>query len=172
MPVNRFDRTAYGEPPEADPPFDDVEQGESDQVGPEALRRLQAQLGELADYARLYVEARKDALLASIRRFALWAIAGVVGLAILCTMLVTATVLGMIGLAQIIGIGLGDRLWAGHLIVGFGLLLMVAAGLIVSIRLVQRRFTKQTVNKYAKRHQAQRARRRPDIQTGNSAERN
>ena len=165
MPVNRFDRTAY-DSLESDPPFDDVE------GGPEALRRLQAQLGELADYARLYVAARKDALLASARKFALWSIAGLAAFAILCTMLITATVLGMIGLAQIIGIGLGDQLWAGYLIVGFGLLLIVAVGLAVSIRLVQRRFRKQTVNKYAKRHQAQRARRGHNVQAGGSAERN
>lgn len=55
MPVNRFDRTAYGEPPESE--FDDQHQ----QGGPEALRRLQAQLGELGDYARLYFATRKDA---------------------------------------------------------------------------------------------------------------
>jgi hypothetical protein len=168
MPVNRFDRTAYGEPPESDPQFDD----EHVQGGPEALRRLQAQLGELGDFARLYFAARKDALLAHVRKFALWAMAGIVGLAVLGTMLVTATVLGMLGLAQIIGIGLGDRLWAGYLIVGLGLLFSVAVGLIVSVRLVQRRFQNQTVNKYAQRHQAQRARRGQDIQAGGSAERN
>jgi hypothetical protein len=172
MPVNRFDRTAYGEPPESDPSFDETEQDELDQGGPEALRRLQAQLGELADYARQYFSARKDALLANVRKCALWAMAGIVGFAILCTMLITATVLGMLGLAQIIGIGLGDRLWAGYLIVGFGLLLVVALGLVISIRFVQRRFHRLTVNKYAKRHQTQRARRGHDIQSGNPAERN
>jgi len=168
MPVNRFDRTSYDEPPESDPQFGD----EHSHGGPEALRRLLAQLGELADYARLYFAARKEALLASARKFALWAMAGLAGLVILCTMLITATVLGMLGLAQIIGIGLGDRLWAGYLIVGFGLLLMVAVGLVVSIGLVQRRFHRQTVNKYAQRHQAQRARRGHDVQVGGTAERN
>ncbi len=172
MPVNRFDRT-YDDSPDpesgsSESPFDE----QHTQGGPEALRRLQAQLGDLGDYARLYFAARKDAVLASVRKLALWAMAGIVGFAILCTMLITATVLGMLGLAQIVGIGLGDRPWAGYLIVGFGLLMLVAAGLTISIRLLQRRFRKQTVNKYAKRHPTQQARPGHDVPAGRTAERN
>ncbi len=168
MPVNRFDRTASGD--DADP--EETDKG-FDRGGPEAVHRLQAQLEELGEHARMYVQARKDAMLATSRKLVLWALAGIIGFAVLCTMLITATVLGMTGLAQVIGVGLGDRAWAGNLIAGFGLLLLVAVGLVVSIRLVQSRFHKQTVKKYAQRHQAQRSRFGHDVgQAGSEAERN
>jgi hypothetical protein len=170
MPVNRFDRTAYGES-EGDP----SNQGDADDFanhGPEAVRRLRAQLEELGDYARLYFSARKDALLAQLRKAALWVLAGVAAFSVLCAMLITATVMALLGLAQVIGVGLGDRLWAGYLIVGFGLLLIAATSLAFSIRYVQRRFHQQTVKKYAQRHQAQRTRHGNHVPASSQAERN
>ena len=174
MPTNRFDRTAYSDASEpdredsgADSFGDDV-----DDHGPEALRRLRQQLAELGDYARLFVEAKKDAMLVTLRKLALWGVAGIVAVSVLCTMLITATVLGMIGLAQLIALALGDRLWAGNLIVGFGLILLVALGWFVTMGLVQRRFHKKTVKKYAKRHQAQRSQYGHDVESRSQAERN
>jgi len=166
--VNRFDRTAHAGPEIPDPSA--AEGG----TGPEALRRLQAQLEELSEYARLYAAARKDAILASTRNVALWAAAGVVGLVVVSAALVTAAVLGLVGLAQIIGIALGDRLWAGYLITGFGLLLIVALSFAAMIVQVRRRFRKQLVDKYAKRHASQRARFGHDVaqQAAGAAQRN
>jgi membrane protein implicated in regulation of membrane protease activity len=89
-------------------------------------------------------------------------------------MLITAAVLALLGLAQWIGDALGDRLWAGYLIVGWGLLLLVAAGLAAAMVYLQRRFRTQTVNKYDKRRRNQRARFGHDLgqQARGEAERN
>lgn len=146
--VNRFDRTA-DVPDEA--PLDET-------GGPEAFRRLQSQLEELAEYAKLYASARKDAIVATVRNLALLAVAGILALLIGSAMLITAAVIGLIGLAQLIGVALGDRLWAGYLVTGFGLLALVAIAVAVALVVLQRRFRKQTVDKYVKRHKSQRAR--------------
>jgi hypothetical protein len=168
MPVNRFDRTAY-----ADSTSDSSDEP-APEGGPEAVRRLQAQLAELADYARFYASAKKDAILAGVRKVALLGLAGLAAFVVFCTMLVTAAVLALLGLAQLIGETLGDRLWAGYLIVGLGLLIGVAIGLLTAIIFLQRRFRTQTVNKYAKRRQSQSARFGHDLgqQAGGEAERN
>jgi hypothetical protein len=152
MAVNRFDRTAYtdGGP--------DSKDSATIEGGPEAVRRLQSQLEELGEYARLYVSAKKDATLASVRKFALLGLAGVAAFAVFCAMLLTAAVFALLGLAQLIGDALGDRLWAGYLIVGWGMLFLVAAGLAAAVVFLQRRFRTQTVNKYDKRRRIQRAR--------------
>jgi hypothetical protein len=147
--ANRFDRTA-------DMP--DEPDTLNDSGGPEAFGRLQSQLEELAEYARLYVSAKKDAILATVRKLALFAVAGILAFLIGSALLVTAAVIALLGLAQLIGAALGDRLWAGYLITGFGLLALVAIVLAVAIFAMQRRFRKQTVEKYAKRHKSQRAR--------------
>ena len=150
--VNRFDRTAERPEEESDAPQD------GPTGGPEAFGRLQSQLEELVEYARLYASAQKDAIVATVRKLAILAIASVIALLIVSATLVTAAVIGLIGLAQLIGVALGERLWAGYLITGFGLLVLVALTLAVTIAAMQRMFRKQTVEKYARRHQAQRAR--------------
>jgi hypothetical protein len=168
MAVNRFDRTAY-----TDAASDDQESA-AVEGGPEAVRRLQAQLEELGEYARFYASAKKDAIVASVRKFALLGLAAVAAFAVFGAMLMTAAVLAVLGVAQWIGEILGDRLWAGYLIVGWGMLLLVAVGLAAAIVYLQRRFRTQTVNKYDKRRRNQRARFGHDLgqQARGEAERN
>lgn len=154
MPVNRFDRTSYAEQPENDAHEHQPLNGH----GPEAVRRLQRQLEELGEYARLYASAKKDGIIATIRGAVLWAIVGLTAAAIGLSVLVTAAVLTMLGLAQLIGEALDGQLWAGYLIAGGGLLLLVLAVLVGGVIFLQARFRKQTVKRYAKRHQDQQTR--------------
>lgn len=151
MPTNRFDRTSFAGSEDSPP-----ENGSG--KGPEAFRRFQLQLEELGEYARLYVAAKKDAMTSSLRRAALWAAAGLVAASIAVTSVITATVLAMLGLAQLIATGLGDRVWAGNLILGGGLLFTLGLGIFLAVYLLQSKFRKQTVQRYESRHQAQRAR--------------
>jgi hypothetical protein len=167
MTVNRFDRTAYADA--SDGPEESTPDG-----GPEAIRRLQRQLEELGDYARLYASAKKDAIIASVRKLALFALAGLTAFAVFSTILVTAAVFAMLGASQLLGEALGNRPWAGYLIVGLGILLLVALGLLGAIAYLQRRFRTQTVNKYATRRQHLRTRFGHDLgdQASGEAERN
>jgi len=157
MPSNRFDRTDFAGTAEREP-FADPAHEDGSAKGPEAFRHLQSQLEELGDYARLYASAKKDALTSSIRRAALWAAAGFIAAAIAVSTVVTATVLTLMGLAQLIGEALGDRLWAGYLLTGGGLLALLAIGVLVALTTLQTKFRQQTVKKYESRHKAQRAR--------------
>lgn len=156
MPASRFDRTNFGDAGNGG--FDDSPDANGSAKGPEAFRRLQSQLEELGDYARLYASAKKDALSSSLRRAALWAAVGLVAGSIAVTSVIAATVLALLGLAQLLGEALGERPWAGYLITGGGLLLLLASGMFITLLILQSRFRKQTVQKYERRHQAQRAR--------------
>ncbi len=158
MPAGRFDRTNFGDAAYSAFGSDDPEHENGTAKGPEAFRRLQSQLEELSDHARLYASAKKDALTSSVRRAALWMVIGAVAAAIAVSIVVTATVFALLGLAQLIGEALGDLPWAGYLITGGGLLLLLAIGMLVALTWLQSRFRKQTVQKYERRHQAQRAR--------------
>jgi len=158
MPAGRFDRTSFGDAAHGAFAEEDDVHANGAGKGPEAFRHFQAQLEELADYARLYASAKKDALTSSIRRAALWMAIGLVAASVAVASVITATVLALLGLAQLIGQALGERLWAGYLITGGGFILLLAAGMVLALSTLQTRFRKQTVQKYERRHQAQRAR--------------
>jgi hypothetical protein len=158
MPAGRFDRTSFGDAAHGTFGSDDPAHENGTAKGPEVFRRFQSQLEELGDYARLYASAKKDALTSSVRRAALWVAVSLVAAAIAVSTVITATVLALLGLAQLIGEALGDRPWAGYLITGGGLLLLLAIGMLVALTTLQSKFRKQTVQKYERRHQAQRAR--------------
>lgn len=158
MPTSRFDRTNFGESSQSAYGEEEPPRTNGSAKGPEAFRHLYSQLEELGDYARLYASAKKDALTSSVRRLALWAALGIVVASIAVTAVVTATVLAMVGLAQLLGEAFGDRLWAGYLVSGGGLLVALVVGLLLAMKLLDSKFRKQTVQKYERRHQAQRAR--------------
>jgi hypothetical protein len=153
MPTNRFDRTS----------FDPASEEESSRVngaakGPDAFRQFQLQLEELGEYARLYASAKRDALTSVVRRAAMWAAVAALAGSIAVATVITATVLAMIGLSQLLGQLLGDRPWAGYLVVGGGLLLVLAITTFAVMKSLDSKFRKQTVQKYERRHQAQRTR--------------
>jgi hypothetical protein len=153
MPVQRFDPSSHETPPEADPST----RQNGEQGGPEALRRLQAQLEELAEYVRLYLSAQGDAWAARLRSLALWLAAGVVALVVLVALVATAAAIGMLGLADLIGESLG-RPWAGYVITGFGFLAICGLGLAAGIAILRRSYRRRTVRKYAGRHAHERQR--------------
>jgi hypothetical protein len=154
MPVNRFDPSPSGATRESEP---EHEAKAPEQGGPEAVRRLQAQLEELGEYLRLYLAARGDAILASVRSIGLWLVVGVVALVVLVAMLATAAAMALLGIAGLVGQQLASP-WAGYALTGFGFLGLCALGLIAAVFLLRRGFRKQTMKKYARRHEEQRRR--------------
>jgi uncharacterized membrane protein YedE/YeeE len=107
---------------------------------------------------RLYLSARADAILASLRRLGLWLVIGAVGLVVALAMLTAAAVIGILGIADLVGQALGERPWAGYVVTGFGLLAIFAIGLFAAMLMLRRSFRNRTVKKYARRHSQQRAR--------------
>lgn len=128
----------------------------------EALRQAVSQFGELREYASYFVAARLDAIKLSIRSVGLYAALGVFGVFAAGGLVVTAVVLLCTGLAGAVGAAFQAR-WLGDLIIGGGLLLVVALGLYLMRMLVMRGWQRASVRKYEARKHDQQARFGHDI---------
>jgi membrane protein implicated in regulation of membrane protease activity len=151
MTVNGLDDS----PPKPAPPDGTPD---TDQAGPASARRLQRQLEELDEFARYYLAARLDAILASVRRTAMSLLAAILAVLILAACLVTCAVIVILGLAELVGRMLGDSPGAGYLVTGFGLLIISALALVIVMALVQRSSRERTARKYAQRRHEQKTR--------------
>jgi len=128
----------------------------ADETPREAISDAATRFAELKAYIAQYAAARADAMKLSIRKVVLLAIMGVLGLIVGGALLVTAAVIIVTGLAQLIGHLLGDRLWAGNLIVGFLMLGLVALGAWLVVRKMTNASHTATVNRYERRLKQQR----------------
>ncbi len=161
MPTDsdRFSRPSAAE--DAGPGATDAESRldeSSTSAGPAAFGRLEQQLQELVEFVACYLAALLDMQGAQLRRVAVILAAAMLALAVVAGVLVTCTVIGILGIAELVSSGLGDRPWAGKLITGFGLLLAIAVSLVVAVAGMNRRFRERTVRKYVRRSEQQKAR--------------
>lgn len=145
--ADRFGRDAFG--PDGGNPHD---------LPPaEALKAAGRYFSELKAYARDYVAAKVDGIKLSAKRAVIFAGLGVVGLIVGGAILVTAAVLLLAGLANLLASVFDPpKPWFGQLIVGF----IVLAGALTGTWLVLRRLTnaskKATLQKYQAMHEQQR----------------
>jgi hypothetical protein len=131
--------------------------GEQEPSPAEALRRLQQQVGELQAYLTHFVSAKIDGLVLSARQLALWAVVGVVGLTAAMGLVVTAVVLVLVGAADGFAQLFGGRWWLGALVVGGGILVLLALGIFIGMRTWQSRWRQQKVQQYDERQIQQHA---------------
>jgi hypothetical protein len=121
-----------------------------------ALRGLQSSVKEVAAYAGQFVSAKIDGYVALARNLALLAvlltIVAVIGLAIL----ITAAALAVIGLAGLVSALIGSA-WAGPLIVGGGLTLLVPLVTWLGIKSFQSAAYRAAVRRYDRLQVAQHA---------------
>jgi len=130
--------------------------GEQELSPPEALRRLQQQIEALQAYFTHFVSAKVDSFLFSSRQLALWTALGIMGLLALAGLIITAMVLLLGGAAAGLGLLFGGRLWLGQVVVGGGLLSLLALAIIVGMRTWQHRSRQQKVQQYDERQLQQR----------------
>jgi hypothetical protein len=104
-------------------------------------------VSEAISYGKWYLAAQADRIRSTIRNALLMAVIGIVGAIIALTVLVTATVLLCVGVANSIGMVLGGRLWAGDLITG---LLVVG-----SLSLIALVFSRRMIRSAGQRTQAE-----------------
>ena len=135
-----------------------LDDSENERGGPAAVQELQRQYEELLEYVRFYLAARVDTIRVALRRTVLSLVMGTLALFVAGAALATCTVIGILGIANLIGQLLGDRLWAGYLITGFGALLIVGLALLLFSSRLKRTSRERTASKYARRRQEQRAR--------------
>jgi hypothetical protein len=123
----------------------------------EALGAAFGKLRELREYFAYYLAAKRDLLKLTLRQTAIRAAIGLVGLIALTAIVVTASVLLCVGLAQLVSTWCGGRAWAGNLVVGVLLLALLAGGMIFGARYLSGMWRKQTVQNYELRRKRQRA---------------
>lgn len=138
------------------PRFTDRPAPDDTQPDDDPVARLRLQLDELQAYARQQWAARTDRVLLGIRRLALSAVVGVIGLVALAAWVITAVVLLLEGATGGLATVLEGRIWLAALIVGGVALAVVAVALSVAYRGWTRASKKRTTQKYEHRQREQR----------------
>lgn len=122
----------------------------------EAIRDALAKLAELREFASYYVSAKIDALKLTARRIGILAALGLVGAVAGATLIVTAVVLLLLGIAGAFAAIFPSHPWIGDLIAGVIFLAIPVAGILVGMRILTRTFKTSTVTKYEERKRQER----------------
>lgn len=122
----------------------------------DALKLLIAQLDQLREYASLFVTARIDSAKASIRSAILGLILAAFGAVAVTSLVVTASVFVLSGVAQGLGRLFGDHPWIGTLLTGLVTLTGIGIGALGAIAARRNRDLKKAVEKYGARRAKQR----------------
>jgi cytochrome c biogenesis protein CcdA len=122
----------------------------------ESVRQSINLFGELREYLSYYLSAKSDAYKASFRKLGVLAAIGILALAVAVALVATATVLLCLGIAQALAAAMHDTMWAGNLIVGAGLLLIIFGAVILGSRMLANASRKRTMQKYELRQEQQR----------------
>jgi hypothetical protein len=143
-------RTDHPEPPHGEP-------GNSSSPPPgNPFEPVIKKLAELLEYATQYAAIRQDQVKATVRRLIVKAVIGLFVAVLGVMALLTAVVLLMVGLAGWVGSLLG-RPELGYIVVGGGLCLLAAIGLVVGLQQWGAWSRRKTLQKYERRHAKQRA---------------
>ena len=129
---------------------------EQDHVAAEALDQLLTQAAELYAYTVHFVSAKADGIKLSARQVVVWAVLGMLMLITATSVIVTAIVLLLTGLAGALAVVVESELWLGKVIVGFLLLVIIAVGTLIGVRMQQRTSRHKKVQQYAERQLQQR----------------
>lgn len=130
-------------------------ENEQGQIASEALKQLLQHIGELQEYFLYFVHAKLDGAKLSGQRAAVWLVLGVGGVVAGCSLMVTAIVLLLMGLAEGVAMVWDGKLWVGRTIVGSLVLLSLVGGTAISLRLWQRKSRKKKVQQYIERQMQQ-----------------
>jgi hypothetical protein len=122
----------------------------------QAFKTAWGRLAELGEFARHYLAAQTDLLKLRLLNLAILAGLGVIGLFGAIALIVTLIVMVCSGLAELIAAALDHRMWAGNLIVGGGLLVVLGLGAWLGLRMIRQKHLTQTRAKYELRHKQQR----------------
>ncbi len=122
------------------------------------LDPLLLSLGKFSDYLHDYLEARKDQLGTTIRKIAIIAVIGILGLVIAITVLVESVILLMSGLAELLSSRWSNYPGLGEVFVGGDVILIGSVVAVIIAALWIRSARKRLVKKYESLHEEQRSR--------------
>ena len=125
---------------------------------PDVLKLLLKQFRELGEYFAYYMTAKTDSVKLSLRNAVVGIVLAALGFVAVVALIVTASWLLLIGLAEGVSALFGDRSWVGNLMTGA--LVLAGLGLGTYYALAKRaRFARErTVDKYEKCQARQQAR--------------
>jgi hypothetical protein len=130
----------------------------------EAVRGISQKLAELGEYAGYFISAKLDGLKVTARNLGVYAVLGIVGLIALSTLVTTAVVMLLVGLAMAIGKAFEpDQYWVGALIVSVVVLGGLAGGVIFGLKRLSNTSRSALVRKYEERQRQQRVRFGQDV---------
>lgn len=125
----------------------------------EAVRGVGEKLAELGEHAGYFISAKLDGLKVTGRNLGVYAVLGIVGLIALSTVVTTAVVMLLVGLAMAIGKAFDpDQYWVGALIVSVVVLGALAIGVIFGLKWLTNTSRSALVRKYEERQRQQRVR--------------
>ena len=130
----------------------------------EAVRGFQQTLAALGEYAGYLISAKLDGLKVTARNIGIYAALGFLGLIALSTMVTTAVVMLLVGLAMAIGKAFEpDQYWVGALIVSVLVLGGLAGCVIFGLKRISNTSRSALVRKYEERQRQQRVRFGQDV---------
>jgi hypothetical protein len=136
---------------------DPTETVPDDSAPTEALKDAFGQISELRAYAVHYISAKADQIRLTIRKAGIYAVLGIIGLMAGAALVMTAVVLLCVGLAGALSAWIGTGIWAGSLIVGGFVMLVLGAGIGWLLWWFPRASRARTVQKYEDKRRQQQA---------------
>jgi hypothetical protein len=115
-----------------------------------------SKLSEVREFAAYYVAARLDALKVTVRNVGIYAALGLIGLAAGAAIVVTATVMLLWGIAGAFAALLHGNQWLGAIITSILVFALLAAGVVIGLKMLTRTFKSSMVKKYEDRQRQQR----------------
>jgi len=128
-----------------------------------AARAIPGYISELISYASYWLAAKIDSIKLGVRNAVIYAALGVVGLIAAGGMIVTGVVLLLVGLAHAISAALWHTEWAGDLIVGALVLIVIFAGVYIGLNRFMGASRKKTEQKYEGKRIEQRVQHGRDV---------
>lgn len=125
---------------------------------PHGLTRLLLQLAELREYSAYYVSAKVDEAKLSVRRFAAAVVLAILGFFAALGLIVVAVWLVIVGAAEGVGLLLGNRPWAGNVVIGLLTLFGLGAGAAYGTHVWMKVARSKTEKRYEQRKHEQVAR--------------
>jgi hypothetical protein len=135
----------------------EIPPGVKTEHGIDPLAPLKKHAAELTEYLSCYLSVQSDSIKSSIRSLGIYAALGFVGAIALVAMIAKAMTLVLSGAAAGLGELFGDRLWAGELVTGVAVFLILAITIFIVMRKLTNSSRQKAIDKYEQRRQTERA---------------
>jgi hypothetical protein len=115
-------------------------------------------LAEFREYLLHYLEAHKDKAKVVVRRLIIRSVILISLVIAWVAALAAGAIVFVYGLGEAAGIAIGNRSWAGHMVVGGSVVMSTLLLIVLFAAWSSRSARRRTIHKYERRHRIQRAR--------------